>query len=108
MCTSEKTLEASLPSIESEHETLVITVPNDYKEINSPQSWLSELPQIIITLSEVQQFLHGSNASLNDEKKVHENFDSAPSTIKTDSKTTQKLNFLNLIVESPQWRNTNI
>ena len=45
MSTPAKTLEASPPSTELEHQALVITVPNDYKETISTQSPLSIFSQ---------------------------------------------------------------
>ena len=67
MSTTEKTLEPLLPSNEFEHQALVITVPNDYTETVSPQSWFSDFSQVTIPFIEVKNSLHVSNASLIDE-----------------------------------------
>ena len=45
MITTENVLEASLTSTELEHQALVITITNVYKENVSPHSSLSDLSQ---------------------------------------------------------------
>ena len=91
MSSTEKTLEASLQSTEFEHQALVITVPNDYEETVSPQSSFSDFSQIKTPFTEVNNSLHGSNASLDDEMEFHEPSKDAPLIVKNVSKTPQKL-----------------
>ena len=70
MRTTEKALEVSLPSSEFEHQALMITVPNDNKELVSTQSSRSDFSRNITPFTEVKHSLHGSNASLKDELEV--------------------------------------
>ena len=69
MINTHKNLQASVPSAEVEHQCLVVTVPNDYKEIVSPQSSFSDLLQHSTPCTEVKNSLHGCKVSLNDELK---------------------------------------
>ena len=89
MSATEKALEVSLPSSEFEHQRMMSTVSNDYKERNSPKSSLSEFSQNTIPFTEFKNSLHGSCASLDDEMEVQEASSSAPLTLIQDSKTWQ-------------------
>ena len=60
MNTIEETLEAYLLSTKFEHQSLVITVPKNYKESDSPQSSLSDFSQIIKHFTKVKNSLNGS------------------------------------------------
>ena len=69
---TEKALEISPLSTEFEHQALMITVSNDYKEPISPQRPLSDFSQSTTLFTEVENSLHGPNDSLNDEMEVQE------------------------------------
>ena len=62
MIATEHASETSSTPTEFQHQTLMITVPIDYKELVSPQSLLLDLSKFF---TEVKNSLHGSNASLN-------------------------------------------
>ena len=101
MIATENAWEVSLPSTEFERQALIITVPNDYKELVSPQSSLSDFP-----FAGVKTSLQGSNASLNDGMKVQEASGNAPLPVTQDFKTSQKTKNLHLIHQSPRIENT--
>ena len=65
-------------------------MPNYYKEVVSPESPLSDFSRNFNPFTEVKNFLHGSNASLNDGMESQGASSSAPSTVIHDSKTPQK------------------
>ena len=106
MSSIEKTLEASFPSAELEHQAAMFTVTIDYKEAFLPERSLCDFSQNTICFTEVRNSLHGSKLSLDDEIEIQEASDSTPSIVENDSKTPQKNIFLNLILQSPQKTNT--
>ena len=57
---------------------LKITLPNDSKDLVSSQSLLSNFSQNTTPSFEINDSLHGSRASLNDEMEVQEASSSAP------------------------------
>ena len=91
MTVTEKTLKIYFPSTEFESQALMITVPNDYKEMVSPQSLLSGLSQDTAPFAEVKNSLLGFNASMIVEIESQEASGSAPSTVKSDSGSPQKI-----------------
>ena len=105
MSATENALEVLLPSSEFEHQALMITLPNDYKEPVSPQSLLFDLSQNTTLFTEVKNSLQGSNAPLNDEMEVQEASSSAPFSVIHGSKTLQKLETLHLITRCPRKKN---
>ena len=70
MSVAGKTLEVSLPCNELETQTLVVTVPNAYKEFILPQSSLSVLSKISTPFTEVKNSLHGSDIFLKHEMET--------------------------------------
>ena len=56
MGATENPMEVCIPSTEFEHQALMITVANDYKEPNSPQSSPSDFSQILFTLLKLKTF----------------------------------------------------
>ena len=81
-------------------------MPNDHNETVSLQCSLSDFSKNTTPFTEVKNYLLGSNASLNDEMEFQEVSSSAPSTVTINSKTPQKIKFLNLIFQSPRRGNT--
>ena len=82
-------MEDSLPSTENEHQVLVITLYNVYKETISPQSSISDFSQKNTLSIEVMSFFHASNASqffVETQKASSSDL----STLTIDSKTLQK------------------
>ena len=63
---------------------------NDYKEPLSPQSSNSDFSQKTTTLTEVEDSLQGSNASLNDKMEFQNALRSAPLIVIRDSKVSKK------------------
>ena len=102
MKTTEKSLEECFPSTEFEHQSLVITVPNDCQETVSPQSSLSAQSQNTTPSSKVKNSLHVSKGSLNDELEFQEAFSGASSLVRKIQNPRQKLKTLKLIFQSPQ------
>ena len=90
MSATEKTLKISFPSIEFEHQALVITAPNDYKGILSLRTSFSDLSQNSTPFSEIKNSLQVLNVSLNEDKKNQQASCSDPSTVSITSKTPQK------------------
>ena len=88
--TTKKPLGASFLSTEFEHQSLMITVPFDYKETVSPQSSLPDLSQHNTPFTEVMNSSHGWSASLNVEREIQGASGSALSTVQNDSKDGQK------------------
>ena len=91
MSTAENTSKASLPSNDTEHQPLVITVPKEDKQTVSVQNSHSDLSQNTIFFTEALNFLHGSNASPIGKLEIQVASTSAPSTVETDLKTPQKI-----------------
>ena len=92
-----KTLEASLPSTEFEHQALLINVPKDHKTVSNEckaiflsQISLSDLLHKSTPVIEVQSSLYGSSASSNGEKETPEASKSALSTVENDLETPQE------------------
>ena len=99
-------MDASLASTEFEHQALVITVPNEFKETVGPQSSLSDLLQNTTPFTESKNSLLGSNVSLIDEMEIQGAFSSASSTVIHDSKfrkiKSNKTSILQLKLKFPQ------
>ena len=87
MSATENAIKISLPSADFEHQVPMITVPNDYKELVSPQSSHSDFVQNITPFTEVRNSLHGSNDSVNAEKT----FEKPPVTLLQLLNVIQKL-----------------
>ena len=83
---TEKPLEVSCPSTEFESQALLITVPNEYKEIVSPRRSFSDLSQNTIPITATEISLHGSDTSVNDGTETQEAFGNVPSTAKKNSR----------------------
>ena len=91
MSTSQINLEAFLPPIDFEHQSLVFTVPNDYKKLFGHKARFLIFQQKKTNIFiEVKNSMHCSYASLNDETEVQGASISAPSIVENDSQTTQK------------------
>ena len=83
-------MEISLPFIEFESQTLVITVTSVYKGTLSPQSSLSDLLQNRNPPTELKNSLHGSFTSLTDEMQTQDASCNIPSTNRKDFSETPK------------------
>ena len=59
----------------------MVTLPNDLKEPVSAQSSLSDFCQKCTPCTEGNNYLHGTNASLNDEMKFLQASSCAPSPV---------------------------
>ena len=102
MSATENAKEVSLPSLDFEHQALINTVPNEYKERVSPQGSFSDFSQNTAPISEVKNSLEASNASLNDKMQFQGASNSAPLTATDDSKTLQNIKYQHLILQSPR------
>ena len=87
---TEKGLDVFFPSTEFEHQALMITVLNDYKELVSPQSSLWDFSQKITPFTGVKKSLHGSDAPLKDAMEIQQAFRSSTLTVIHEPKTPKK------------------
>ena len=94
-------MEDSLLSAEIESQVLLITVPNDFKETELPQSSLSDFSQITNPNTENGNSLQGCYTSLEDEMENHEASGSALSVARNDCKKASK-KLVNLILPNPE------
>ena len=100
MSATENAKEVSLPSLDFEHQSLINTVPNEYKERVSPQGSVSDFSQNTAPFSEVKNSLKASNASLKDKMEFQGTSSSAPLTAIHDSKTSRKIKYQHLLLQS--------